>query len=476
MRVLYLAKNYMYINEDGRIIKSEIKKTKGVVTSSIGYKHIVNISFKLPKSINKEMLEIEAEKYVFTEASLNYDKEYKINYHFREYKDHYIVEAYIVDVEILKKEFEEHLKTFNHIDFISADPFVFKAYYTVTSDKPQNDVFICFSENEAYLSYFEKGEFVFVKSLSKLTTLSKELGLDVKETVSLLEQKGLDESLYENKEHYFVVENFFSHLFMKVNNLINYSINYYEVAKAERIFFYSPFKIKALFESYGDFWKLSATEFKPYKINTDYDYLEYTACVYNSKHYERENENFSVFPKPVPFYKKRSTVFIAFLLLVAAVLATDAYFKNRVIKKQENEISKLNAQIIKLKKEHSLVKMKLKKYQQDVLYLKEQNSALQKEIADISDKVLYLQTIQKQPLSTNELAYLVSVLKKHKLKLAGFEKKGSHVELLVISRFNNSSEVARMLKDLYRHGYKNVASSYINNNKGIYLSKVSYDE
>ena len=112
MKVIYLTDEYVYINENDRVVRKEFSYEKGIITASIGYSHILNMTFKLQKPIEKEMIEIEAEKYIFTEGSLDYSKEYKINYFFKEYEDYYNVEAFIIEIDKIKSEFEKYLKTF----------------------------------------------------------------------------------------------------------------------------------------------------------------------------------------------------------------------------------------------------------------------------------------------------------------------------------------------------------------------------
>ncbi|GAB6074014.1 hypothetical protein [Nautilia lithotrophica] len=476
MKVIYLTKDKLYINENDRIVKKELSYEKGIVTSSIGYNHILNITFKLPKDLDKEMLEVEAEKYIFTEGSLDYAKEYKINYIFKEYEDYINVEAFVVETEVLKKEFEKYLKVFKYIDFISAKPFIFKSYYDITNVTPQNDAFVYFDENEAFLSCFENGEFVFVKSISKLSTLSKQLNLSVEETKKLLLEKGLDETKYEDLSVFSIVDSFFSQLFMKVSNLINYSVSYYGLTKINNIFFYSPFDINKLFDSYTNFWNLSGVEFKKYIIETDYDPFDYTAVIYNTKHFENENENFSVFPKPVPFYKKKSGILLLLIIFSFSFVGIDAFFKYQTIEQKETQILSLKKKILRIKKEEKLLLSAIKKYKTQINELKSENNALQKQISDISDKVLFLENIQRSKLTSNELADLVYELKKYNLKLLTFNKNKDHIDLIILSEFGNSANVAKLMKDMYNLGYKNVTSTEIENKNGIYIAKVSYDE
>ncbi|AZV47067.1 hypothetical protein C3L23_07210 [Nautilia sp. PV-1] len=477
MKVIYLSENYIYINENDRIIRKELSYEKGIITSSIGYKNVLNITFKLPKNIDKDMLEIEAEKYVFTEGSLDYNKEYKISYVFREFEEFYNVEAFVVDTEVLKKEFEKYLKVFKYIDFISLKPRIFKSYYDITGAAPKNDAFIYLDEEEAFLSCFENGEFVFVKSISKLSSLAKQLDKSLKEVIEILKTKGFNEENYEDKETYSAIENFFSQFFMKVNNLINYSVSYYSLSKIERIFLYSPFEIKGLIENYENFWNLSGIEFKKYSLdNTDYDSFDYTAAVYNSRHYLNEEENFSIFPKPVPFYKTKTGTLSLLAVVCFGFVAADAFIKYQTLKQQENKILVLKRKVQRIQREEKLLKTAIAKFQNEAVKLHEQNIDLQKQISDISGKVLYLDNIQKQEPVTNQLADLVKELKKYSLKLISFDKEGTHTQLILTSTFDNSSDIARLMKDLNSMGYKNVTSSEIKNNLGIYIAKVSYDE
>jgi len=476
VKIVYLAKDKIYVNENGRVVRKDFGFEKGVVTSALKYKYIFNITFKLPKNLDKDMLEIEAEKYIFTEGSLDYTKDYKINFFFKEYEDFYNVEAFIVDMEVLKREYEEYLKTYKFIDFITLKPFVFEAYYDISKLPKKRDVFIFFNEEDAFLSCFVDGEFIFVKSLNKLETLAKELNLSLKDTVSLLQEKGLDVQNYEEKVQFEIVESFFSQFFMKVNHLLSYASSYYKVDNIERMFFYSPFNIKGLFEKYKEFWNLSGVEFREYKVKTDYDSFDYTAVVYNSKHYKNEKENFSIFPRPIPFYKTHSGILIILILAVGLGGAVDAFFKYYTMLEQEEYIAKLRNQLSHRKKQIQTLKALINKYDKQIALLESKNRKLKSEIEDISKKIDYLHSIQMKKLSANELADLAFELKKYHLKLLSFKKEKSHIKVSIISDFDNSADVAKFMQGMYKRGYKNVNLAKIENFNGIYISEVSYDE
>jgi CII-binding regulator of phage lambda lysogenization HflD len=263
---------------------------------------------------------------------------------------------------------------------------------------------------------------------------------------------------------------------MKVSNLINYSVSYYGLSKINRIFFYSSFEIENLYESFVSFWDLSGIEFKKYEIPTDYDFFDYTAAVYNAKFYQKEDENFSIFPKPTPFYKTKTAVLAGLIVLFSVLIAADIFMKYQTINKQNHQMLIFNKKISKNKREQNLFKSAILKYQKQINEIKEKNSALQKQISDISEKILFLKNIQNKRILSNQFADLVNELKKYHLKLLLFEKKDNHIELIIMSKFKDSSNAAKFMEDLYNLGYKNVSSTEIENNDGIYISKVSYDE
>ena len=475
-KIIYLAKDCIYINENDRVLKKEFSFEKGVVTTTIGYNSILNINFKLPKNIDKELLELEAEKYLFKEGSLSYEKEYKIVYKFKEFEDFYNIEAFIVEVEVLKKEFSKYIQTFKYIDFISAKPFVFKSFYDINKTDFKKDAFIYFSEEESFLSGFENGEFVFVKGLNKFDSLVKNLGLAEKEVIELLSKNGLNEEAYENKEYFRIIESFFSEFFMRVNNLLNYSSNYYNLEKFDRIYFYSPFEINGLFQKYENFWNLSDIEFKKYEVNSDYDAFDYTALIYNSKNYQNEKENFTIFIRPLPFYKTKIAKLIVFVFIGLLIVSIDAYLKYQKILNQQQKIAMLNKQILENKKKSDLILKKIKALKEKIKNLKTENIALENQILDIEDKVMFLKDIQFSKLTTNEVADIVNGLSKYNLKLISFNKVENHIELEVVSKFKNSSKIASFMKYLSSLGYTNIQSNEIKNENNLYISKVSYSD
>jgi hypothetical protein len=472
--VYFLTKDYMYEYIDGRVVKKELKKEKGIYTSIIYFKDIFDYTFKLPADLSEEELIIKAEETVFNEATLDLTKEYKINYKFQKYDDYYLVDAFIVEVDKLKKEFSDILKIFKYIDFISAAPFIFEEYYNLSNIIPKNDFFIYFTPKDAFVVGFKNKEFVFVKSLDKFSLLSLQTQLSEKELIQILEEKGLDKSLYENEELYNQINNFFSQFFMKANNLINYSKNFYHFDEVDRIFFYSNIKINNLIENYENFWKLSGIEFKKFELQSEYDPFEYCATVYNAKNYLNDEVNFSVFLRPPKFYKTESGKFIIFSAVILFFILMDALYKYYVINNQEEKISKLQYFYNKKIKEVKLTKLYIKKYEENIKKEKETILNIENQIDDIADKINYLYHIKTKEPFYNRYADIVNFINRYNLNLIKFKKDKEQYNIFLKSSDDNSKLIAKFMKYLITLGYKDVSSKKIVNKDNNYITKIRF--
>jgi hypothetical protein len=418
---------------------------------------------------------IKAEETVYNEASLDLDKEYKINYKFQKIDNYYLVDAFIVEIDKLESEFSSVLEIVKYIDFISAAPFVFEEYYEIGNIIPKNDIFIYFTPTDAFVVGFKEKDFVFVKSLDKFSTLAIQTQLnDEQKLIEVLEEKGLDKSLYENEEIYNAIEQFFSQFFMKVNNLINYTKNFYHIEKIDRIFFHSNIKINNLIENYENFWHLSGIEFKKFELESAYDPFEYCVTIYNAKHYTNEEENFSIFLRPPKFYKTESGKLIIFSFIIVFLLVVDTLYRFYVISSQEKEITNLQSLLKKKERDLKLLIARIKMYEKKIK--NEQNAIvnINKQINDINTKVDYLYNLKiKEPLY-NEIADIVNFLVENNLQLMKFKKENTGYVINIRSRTKNSKLMAKFINYLISLGYKNVFSKGIINQKNNYVTQIRF--
>ena len=475
-RVLNLIHNYMYIYEDNSVFKEEIHFLKGIVTSSISFKDVVNISFKLSKAFSEDELLIEAEKYVYDQNILDLTKEYQIIYNFQKYEEFFYVDAFAVEVDKLKSLMSPYLDTFKYIDFISFAPFAFKEFYFLTNTVSSVDVFIYFNTDDAYVVGFKGGEFVFIRALDKFSILQRELNKSPEEIIEILKVKGVDKNRYDDEYTYEIIDTFFSKFFMKVNNVINYSVNFFKLDRVNKIYFYAPFEINGLIDSYKDFWNLSNIEFKKYNVLSDYDPFEYTLTLYNSKYFENENLNFSIFKRPPPFYKRESGKLVLFTLFLIFLVILSALYEEYLLSKIEMKKMLIELQASNYKAQLDRIKKDIKKYDANIKSLQKELKVLNKKVDNVYLKVEKLYQYSNKPLFTNEYVKIVSLLKKYNLKIYYFKKKDNQFSLMVLSSQATYDNIPLLLIDLRKIGFKNIRIHSIDNNSTSYRTKVMFDE
>ena len=475
MKTLNILKNYIYIYENGKIVKKELMKQKGITTSFLYPKSILSLTKKFNKTFSKDELIIEMEKYIFSYPNIDINKEYKIVYLFVERENNIVVEALLIDSEKLQNEYKEILNIYKYIDFISPAFLAWKEYYNIQKIPKKNDVFIYFSTDDSFLSVFSEGKYLFHKSISKLSVLEKITGKKNNELIQILQEKGLDKNKYEDKNLFAQVDKFFSEYFLKVFNLLNYSLNDYEIAKYERIFFYSPIKIGNIFEQYTDYWKLHGVEFKSLSLQTEYNFFEYLITVFNAKNYENDGLNFSIFKKPPLFITTSVGKLLSFIFMCVLFVVIFIGINLYNINKLEDNVNILNKKYSMLQTKNKENLTVIKQYKNAVKLVNDKLDDIDGQIADLSDKINLLNIKSKESAVYNILTKITYHLKQYNLKIKNITKEKNHFSLIILSNYDNTHEITVLMQDLISDGFKNVNSKTIKNKSDKYISYVEFD-
>jgi len=476
VKVINALKKYIYVYEDGKVVKKELIKEKGIITSFLTPKSFFSLSKKFDKTVSREEMIIDMEKYIFSYPSIDMNKEYKIIYLFVERTNKTIMEALIIDNDNLNNEFKEIIDIYKYIDFISPSFLVWEEYYNLAKTDKKNDVFVYFDENEAFLSVFSDGDYLFHKSLNKFSDLLKITDKKADELLVILNERGLDRTKYEDEEFFLKIDKFFSEFFLKIFNQLNYSINEYEISKYERIFFYSSFKINYLFEQYTNYWKLNGIEFKPLTLQTEYNQFEYIITVFNAKNYSNEDINFSIFKKPPLFIKTPVGKFISFIFLIFVlfiIFLGQNYYSSYQLKK---EISFLKVKYKTLKQRNNKNLFVLKILQNKITMLNKKYNKINNQIDNITQKINILFNKNKKPLIYNIFVKLTFYLQKYDLKVKEIKKIDNKYFLKIVSKFDNTHEIAKFMQDLINENFKDVTSKTIKVNKNKYISYVEFEK
>ena len=144
----------------------------------------------------------------------------------------------------------------------------------------------------------------------------------------------------------------------------------------------------------------------------------------------------------------------------------------------------------KLKKEISFLKVKyeilkqrnnkhlfvLKILQNKITILNKKYNKINNQIDNITQKINILFNKNKKPLIYNIFAKLTFYLQKYDLKVKEIKKTDNKYFLKIVSKFNNTHEIAKFMQDLINENFKDVTSKTIKVNKNKYISYVEFEK
>jgi hypothetical protein len=400
MRIIYINDKILIKDDDTIVIEDNLDvKADDIITTSISIKDVITYTFKLPKNLQKEQLQAEADINFFENAGLNTEKEYMFHFITKELdqEESYVIEAIAIEKDKLNEIFSNIVEKTKYIDYISFTPFVFKQFYPLFNKETKKDAFVYLDKNESFISIFENGEYLYSKTLTSLDTLLKNIDMEYDKFIEVISTKGVNKEKYEMDEFLIAseIEKFFSDYFMAINNRLSYGRTIFYLENIDNIYFYTPFKIEGI-DELKSFWDLSGINFE--LIPNEDNILEKLAIEYNSLHYQ-DDINFSIFPRPPKFYKTKTFQLSMVILITILGFMGDfgyRYYQNSQI---QNEVNKLKKQLNKkkqtLKKLETLNKIALEKfnnYQKQI----QQIQTNRKIIDNILDNALYIVNLPKK--------------------------------------------------------------------------------
>jgi hypothetical protein len=475
MSVVYLKDAIVLLQREGRGKEEYSFSKKDIITSSIDLKDVIDYVFKLPKSLSKQELGVQAEIYFYENAGLDLTKKYITYFSYKDIKnndDYQLVEAISISHDKLKEIFKNSLQKVKYIDYISLSFMAYEKFYDLYHKKAKNDAFVYLDEKQSFVTVFKNGKYVYAKSLPLIDKLLKNLNIDYDDFVKIITLKGLDRDLYEPSEEFMYeeIDRFFSEYFTNINNRFSYGRSIFHIDQIDNIYFYTPFEIPRLNDRVG-FWTLSETLF--HKLPVEQFFLEKLILKYNAEHYKDEM-NFSIFPKPPKLYKRKSFQLFFVIFLSFFIFAGDYGYRWYNNNKLQQKIDELN-NIIKRKKEsisilkrkNKIILEKQKEYKKEIIKIKKNIEYNKKLLITSLDYLKYSRV-------TNDLLLITKLLKNNSLKTNSIIKNDNNFSITIIATVNKREHIAMFMKDLIKAGYKNVNTLSINNVKGVYNSIVRF--
>jgi len=476
-KTIYLSKDKLLIYENDKIEIEEIKKENGFIGSTVKFGDLVTYSFKLPKSLSEQELKIESEIKFYEESGLDMSKKYQVVYINREIaeEDSILVEAIAVEEEYIKKVFKDRIEKIKYLDYLTPQFLIFKEFYNTTKIEPKKDAFVYLDRETSFVAIYKDGEYLYSKSLTSLNPLLKNLGVAYDDFVKLVGEKGLDKESYaeDEIEKSELIDRYFSEFFMKINNILMYGRSVFYLDGIDRIYFYTPFKIKNI-ESFNDFWNLSGVEFKKLVINEEIDVnqVDLLSLYYLLNISDVNQYNFKIFNRPPPIYKTEIGKFSIFMLLVIAIFGGDFYYRMSIEDKLQSDVTKLKSILSKKEAKARVEKIRLDALQKEYDKTLKVQAGIRDKIKFFSESVNLANKIVKAPKVSDDFVLLSKLLKNDNLQTLSIDRNEMEILVKIYTNKSNRKNIGKFMKDLLKSGFDSVHTKEIMLEDNTYVSEI----
>ncbi len=395
---------------------------------------------------------------------------------------------FVADPDDIKKDFNEVIQKIPYIDIIAPLPLLFKYIYKkeILEDSGV-DCFIYFQKNDAFLTIYQEGRYIYSKSLNySLKEMSERFNeirgerVDEDEFIRLLSKEGLKTTNFDIQES---LMKLFNEIFLNINDILIYAKRTNELDKIDRLFIGSEYGYVLGVEEYAQTY----LGIKSLELSFDYGF-SYNEPFIDEIHklmqlsalmILQENEeipSLTIFKRPPPIWQRPSGQLIG--VTAASILLSFSYplyniaynyklkYDTASLNKQYNKIHKertdLENRINSLNREKEEIASKIKKqnsvYKQKMsilnsIYNKKVNYPMKgKIIAELSQDLLNF-GIKIKNLDSKENNIIIDVISNSDKKITNFIKFISHkkinkyhIETDRIEKENNENRYRSTLK------------------------------
>ncbi|MDH5465551.1 MAG: hypothetical protein OEW60_07940, partial [Thiovulaceae bacterium] len=417
------------------------------------------------------------ENAAYEELGLDITLEYKIDYFEQDHHDsnHRVFEVFIAEPEIIFETFSEIIAATHYIDEIIPLPLLLESLYTKTIiETAKNDIFVYFSETDAFFTLYSEGRFLYTKELtSRLENLYDDYcelcgdRIEYEDFITLLTGSGLtteDENVKSS-----LIQLLTKHL-SSLNEILSFSKRTFELKSIDRLYIgTSQGIIKGVDELSQTLLSLETLHFNfDYSLNSGTKYsdqihqlLLLTASIDKD---ERHTCNLSLFPAP-PALKDRPSgrlVLIAAASLVLSLLMPAFYlaystFVEFTISDLKIEQVQIHKQKLEREKKINALLAKRKSLEAK----KKEALSVQKAQKNVLNKI-YLKKV-KYPMKAQIIAELTKDLNKHNVQLLQidylFAPTAEHHTFTLKMSASKEKNITTMIEKLTAENLKNYTTT-----------------
>jgi hypothetical protein len=466
----YRNRYYLYRNDTFQPISKLTYNKQNFITSFVGGNHFISTTTEISRNIPEEDLEGVFELRAYEELGLDQAVEYVIfHYEIPSENEDRLFYLFAVEKERMDELFLPLKKEIKYFDLIVPQPLLYGTLYRREILEGHGvDCFLYITDNEASVSFYRNGHYLYSKSLDfslerlyeKFCEIEGEQ-VDREEFFSTLETEGLKATNPKFQENFMKI---FGEMFIAINDIIIYTKRAFQLESIDRMYVGSTLgPIIGLDEYSNSYLGLASFDLNfDYHIETDEWYTDqnqFLMLMTAMDYMEDESVvlNMTLYPRPPSFANRPSGQFIIALFL--AISAGLVYPLYHFVGAYTNK-----AKIITLKPEQIRLQKEAAHYKKILKQKREEIAKLDKEIKKLQDtydgKLKTLEAVYQKKvnyrLKSGIFFLLAEELHKFGVNVDEIETRNDTVYLHVVS--SDDRKLTELIKYLTEKYYDQIDS------------------
>jgi hypothetical protein len=490
--------NTSYKFSSNEMVENDLKrssfKKNSFFISYVMTKDIVFGTIEISRSISEEDLQDALEIKAYEDLGLDSSINYKINYvetvASASDQKNYIYDVFAVNSDIMSQSFSPLKGKLYYVDYITTAPMLISALYkkNIIDQRGGAECFIYFQKNDAFLTIYQNGRYLYSKSLRySLREINERLcsliGERIDEEVffEMLKRDGLNTSDIRYQQQFMKL---FGEVFLYINDIAVYGKRYCNISQIDRVYIGTEIGIIVGMNEYAkSYMGLEAHNFNfSIAINAKEQYIDqiHVMMVLAAQTYnESSNEsvfNFTIFKRPDPLSKRAVGILLGVIaagLIVGLIYPIFNYgfgFYNYILyeikykeyNKKQEEADKMKKTIDTLQQQYDLLKADYDT-ESNLLTVRE---GLLREIK--SKRVDYI-------MKGTVISELVKLTNKNNVKLKNISQSNNTVILFLVGQ--NEKHITELIDEIANTKLYTIRTKTIlkNSNTSKYESNISME-
>lgn len=480
-------KAYRYAKNEIQLFNIDKGNKNSFFTSYIQSKDVINASIEISKNIPDEDLKDAIEIKVYDELGLDSAIDYTITYLETETNDtkNKVFNVFVIDSALVAEQLSAIRKKTYYIDYVTTAPFLVASLYKKgLLESEGNDCFVYFQNNDAFLSIYSRGEYLYSKSLHySLTEITEKFceligeRIDEENFYKLLTTEGLKSS---NVTYQSYLMQLFGEIFLYINDVLIFAKRSYNIERIDKIYIGSEIGTFIGMDEYAkSYLGLESFEFnfsiainsKEWYVDQMHILMALSAQIYFDE--KDDTLNFSIFKRPPPLKERPIGKLIG--VGVASLIASLAYpaYQFGYTQVLNVQLSQKTKEYNSLSQENNILKQKLSTLKNE----KDKVIALvNKESQKLDFRKRLIKEIRKKkidyPMKAKLLVEVINILNKYHSQVTQIDFKDNNLILSVQN--TQEKRITEFIQDLTKLNEYKISTDKIEKSKenSIYLSKI----